>query len=820
MKKDLLRPCLKPLTAFLMSVLLFAGSLIGPAQATNYQNGGNAVEITLPDGYASDSWVDSGSTSWEEEVQRREQELYGFLNDTDPARAAKYGFREGHTPKLGWNWFDQHPIGYGGVPYVLLQTILSLDPATETDPYLKAVANIWKKESVIPSEQGKGVYTLDHLGFGPHPGDYENGVAKAPDARVQKLPNGFVYDPEVEPVNKWFINARLRLMRDGFFGSIIKAFNPDYEPKVAKLLVLASGKLRQKIHGGEIDYEKEVHLLQEPPKTDAVFFACSGCHQGRVLVGGELDDDGNIVKAGQMKFLPGMPNTEVEAQYFSKLLMETGAALIEEGFSLDAQTLPDPTQIKPLGAAILALFTRMISRALDPEEVKTIYGPSAEQVKRAKLQTYWVARDFPQHIGDFIGVAVKTQYIYKQIGERYAFNPDNPRKDSPDQTVPPVFDNRIGQMDAFGVASGLVAIHTYRSDNSYIKFMHKDNPENPIFTGFDTIKGFEGPVSVEDAGKRIQNTIAEWAPPVPGPIDVKSLNWSGHRELANWDGNQGASARTLASGTSATGDPLKVNVRIHEPLNPLINHMPPPPYPFDVDLAKAQRGKAIFEGDSLAAGESCSGCHSPNSLDITPASKIGVDPNRSMVNTDVSRYGLATLVMEACNIFMRKNPDNDWCFPKDKEGNNVTDWEIANDDYFKDTPGRVRDGVNGYKPDMLHGIWARAPYLHNGSVPTLAHMICSDTRPAKFMRGNLFYDSQMVGFEWVKTPRQRYSDHEIQQIKEYDTQEFSRSNQGHSFGSSLCPDLSGLDPIADRKAIAQKISDSKAGDLIEYLKTL
>ena len=88
------------------------------------------------------------------------------------------------------------------------------------------------------------------------------------------------------------------------------------------------------------------------------------------------------------------------------------------------------------------------------------------------------------------------------------------------------------------------------------------------------------------------------------------------------------------------------------------------------------------------------------------------------------------------------------------------------------------------------------------------------------MRGNLFYDSQMVGFEWVKTPRQRYSDHEIQQIKEYDTQEFSRSNQGHSFGSSLCPDLSGLDPIADRKAIAQKISDSKAGDLIEYLKTL
>ena len=33
-----------------------------------------------------------------------------------------------------------------------------------------------------------------------------------------------------------------------------------------------------------------------------------------------------------MKFLPGMPNTEIEAQYYSKLLMLTGAALVESGF--------------------------------------------------------------------------------------------------------------------------------------------------------------------------------------------------------------------------------------------------------------------------------------------------------------------------------------------------------------------------------------------------------------------------------------------------------------------------------------------------------
>ena len=39
-----------------------------------------------------------------------------------------------------------------------------------------------------------------------------------------------------------------------------------------------------------------------------------------------------------MKFLPGMPNTEIEAQYYSKLLMLTGAALVESGFDPSSTT--------------------------------------------------------------------------------------------------------------------------------------------------------------------------------------------------------------------------------------------------------------------------------------------------------------------------------------------------------------------------------------------------------------------------------------------------------------------------------------------------
>ena len=50
---------------------------------------------------------------------------------------------------------------------------------------------------------------------------------------------------------------------------------------------------------------------------------------------------------------------------------------------------------------------------------------------------------------------------------------------------------------------------------------------------------------------------------------------------------------------------------------------------------------------------------------------------------------------------------------------------------------------------MPHGIWARAPYLHNGSVPTLGHMLCAQVRPARFLRGVLYYDQAMGGFEWA-----------------------------------------------------------------------
>ena len=148
------------------------------------------------------------------------------------------------------------------------------------------------------------------------------------------------------------------------------------------------------------------------------------------------------------------------------------------------------------------------------------------------------------------------------------------------------------------------------------------------------------------------------------------------------------------------------------------------------------------------------------------------------------------------------------------------DWQARLDEYFRDTPRRVAEGTNGYKADMLHGIWAQAPYLHNGSVPTLGQLVCPETRPRRFLRGNLYYDEALVGFEWLVRPTARYGPNDSMLIKEYDTTVPGKANTGHTFGADLCPDTvrTGSRPRPQGNRIPH--SPSRVGALLAYLKTL
>jgi hypothetical protein len=103
----------------------------------------------------------------------------------------------------------------------------------------------------------------------------------------------------------------------------------------------------------------------------------------------------------------------------------------------------------------------------------------------------------------------------------------------------------------------------------------------------------------------------------------------------------------------------------------------------------------------------------------------------------------------------------------------------------------------GYANAPLDGIWLRAPYLHNGSVPTLWDLLQpAAQRPARFYRGNDLYDPRRLGF---------VADQPLSQGRRlfaFDTALPGNGNAGHEgapYGTTL--------PDADKWA------------LLEYLKT-
>lgn len=198
-----------------------------------------------------------------------------------------------------------------------------------------------------------------------------------------------------------------------------------------------------------------------------------------------------------------------------------------------------------------------------------------------------------------------------------------------------------------------------------------------------------------------------------------------------------------------------------------------PKYPFPIDAAKAGKGETVFR-------DHCARCHGtygekwtyPNR--IVPIEEIGTDPQRR-AGVPVE-YGVAYT--------------ESW-FGQEKTG------------WFVD--GSPLRWTAGYQAPPLDGIWATAPYLHNGSVPTLYHVLNSKSRPKLFTRSfktdEADYDKEKVG--WKVTVLATPPDDSIPPLerrKIYDTSKPGRANTGHTYGDAL--------------------TEEERGAVIEYLKQL
>jgi hypothetical protein len=185
-----------------------------------------------------------------------------------------------------------------------------------------------------------------------------------------------------------------------------------------------------------------------------------------------------------------------------------------------------------------------------------------------------------------------------------------------------------------------------------------------------------------------------------------------------------------------------------------ITDLAAPKYPFAIDQMLAQTGAPIYEAE-------CAACHAfggKRTGTVIPLDEIGTD-----------RHRLDMWTKNAATTYNAYGAGHEWQFS-----------------HFRTT--------NGYVSVPLDGLWLRAPYLHNGSVPSLTDLLEPVAqRPQRFWRGYDVYDRVKTGFVSDGPDAQRLGSF-------YDTTLPGNANAGHLYGTTLPP-------------------ESKRA-LLEYLKTL
>ena len=274
------------------------------------------------------------------------------------------------------------------------------------------------------------------------------------------------------------------------------------------------------------------------------------------------------------------------------------------------------------------------------------------------------------------------------------------------------------------------------------------------------------------------NDRPPWGPGRDGPFNLTKFNLIGLEDDGTVDNadfpaiwNANLRENTSMNWAGETQDPLAVYVdsalglgappdqvvALMEETREYLRTKQPPPWPFPIDSALAEQGQTVWQSE-------CADCHTPGGerFGVTvPIDEIGTD--RERFDTWQQEHADATNARAEEIGVIRKN--------------------------------MVKDV--GYASQPLDGIWLRAPYLHNGSVPSLRALLSPpEARPDIFWRGCDILDPVDVGFRSTKPD----DDCPASRLLRFDTSLRGEGNGGHLYGTAL--------------------SEAGKAALIEYMKTL
>jgi hypothetical protein len=281
------------------------------------------------------------------------------------------------------------------------------------------------------------------------------------------------------------------------------------------------------------------------------------------------------------------------------------------------------------------------------------------------------------------------------------------------------------------------------------------------FLGFQPVTWGPGRVDTFNSAKALFNFSFHDLPQreLWGAADFPSVwNQKARRGMRlHWDGNNDLVDERNKSAAFGTGTtPASIDVEAIDRVERWLDTLKAPAYPYKIDEQLATTGAKIYQS------QHCGDCHDFGGKyvgQVTPIAEIGTDRFR----LDSYTYDLAVnqSMLYAGEPYRFK--------------------------HFRKT--------FGYANMPLDGIWARAPYLHNGSVPTLRDLLSApEQRPKSFYRGDDLYDQVNVGFV------SNVGSEKGRTYFLFDTTKLSNGNQGHTYGTQL--------------------TDGEKNALVEYLKKL
>lgn len=496
--------------------------------------------------------------------------------------------------------------------------------------------------------------------------------------------------------------------------------------------------------------------VPEPSKVSYVIRTCASCHVGRVRVGDEV------------QIVDGAPNTEMDFHAYTT----TWNTFVHRAFEPGARSATKAAIVRLLESKDPSWFYNGQSSYRQNGQEAAL---GADEVK---AQIKLVEDDFDAIAEDVFAASEFAVSVGKGMDSGFHRAPVPADKQQSTASGP----RGILDSNSNGIYS---IINAY---NQSLPAINKTLPADEQKPTFDVSTLYAGAtkVSIPSVWQQDRRKAAQWTASVTDIFFRNAI----------------AAMGFATAGQDLNGLHLSV-------VSKYVRDLPAPKFPMEVDATLAADGKAVYEAAK------CATCHVAVQKELPPIFKMGTSPNRSRSSTPGVGAIVGPALLGTC---LSKNGN--------APGNLALAITIGGEtqkpcvtDYAKISLPRDTEELHGYPAMPLDGLWARAPFLHNGSVPTLYHLLASNkgasVRPSRFAVGSIGYDPKNVGFAWQVDAGASASG------AVYDTSLDGFMNGGHA-GT----DARGMwtDPSGKAFKLSWDVSDAgekaKLLALLEYLKTM